>query len=332
MKILHITNAFPYENAPAYGIFVKEQIEQLKQGDASIMHDVFFINGKKEGKKAYWNAIFQLRRQIKSYDLIHCHHVYSAFIALLVKPRKQKMITSFLSSGFFDASKIPFWISNRLYRWVLRNTDAKIFKDKIPDFALQDLSFHYLPNGVDTSFFSPMPMSEAKQKLNLAHDKKYLLFVSANDLHRKEKRYDLFQEIVKKLKEQYQHEDIEELHLVNAKRQEVPLYFNASHIHILTSDYEGSPNSVKEALSCNVAVVSTSVGNVVKMLEDIPNCYVSAKQDSQTMAELAHKCLKTQEEILNIDIRSHIFTKKLDNQSIIKQLIQLYYQLYNHSK
>ena len=48
MKVLHITNNFPSEINPIFGIFVKEQIQSLNKIDDS--NDVFFINGRENGK------------------------------------------------------------------------------------------------------------------------------------------------------------------------------------------------------------------------------------------------------------------------------------------
>lgn len=83
MKILHITNNFPTKQYPVFGIFVKEQIESLSK--LGVANEVFFINGREQGKKAYWRAIKDLRSKLKNgdYDLLHCHHSFSAIILFL---------------------------------------------------------------------------------------------------------------------------------------------------------------------------------------------------------------------------------------------------------
>jgi hypothetical protein len=83
MKVLHITNNYPTLKFPIFGIFVKEQIDSLtKQG---VENEVFFINGKENGKKEYLQAICKIRKIIKKqqFDIIHCHHLFSAIILLL---------------------------------------------------------------------------------------------------------------------------------------------------------------------------------------------------------------------------------------------------------
>ena len=47
MKVLHITANYPTQAHPVFGIFVKEQVESLR--NEGVGCDVFFSNGKEEG-------------------------------------------------------------------------------------------------------------------------------------------------------------------------------------------------------------------------------------------------------------------------------------------
>ncbi len=64
----------------------------------------------------------------------------------------------------------------------------------------------------------------------------------------------------------------------------VPLYMSACDVLLLTSAHEGSPNVVKEALACNLPVVSVDVGDVRERLEHVGGCVVCDDDRPSTIA------------------------------------------------
>ena len=49
---------------------------------------------------------------------------------------------------------------------------------------------------------------------------------------------------------------------------------NAADALLLTSFIEGSPNIIKEAMACNLPIVSVRVGDVPQIIAKARNCYV----------------------------------------------------------
>ena len=62
----------------------------------------------------------------------------------------------------------------------------------------------------------------------------------------------------------------------------VPFYMNACDAVLLTSLHEGSPNVVKEALGCNVPVVSVRVGDTPLLLSGVDGCML-VDRDSEAL-------------------------------------------------
>ena len=311
MRILHITNNFPTLNFPIFGIFIKEQIESLRS--LGNENEVFFINSREEGKIAYLKSLGRLRRHLKqnSYDIIHCHHSYSGVTFLLSGqwPNTRRLL-SYQSDPRNEGGIILF---NILYRFF----DRIILKNRPKETNLSKTV--YLPNGVNTGFFAPMDKSECKKKLGLDQSKRYILFMDSYN-RRPCKRIDRYSETLAILKEKYHYSNIEPLVLTNTGRSLIPAYINASDLHLLTSDFEGSPNSVKECLACNVPVVSTPVGNVIDMLSDVGGSYVSKSFDPEELAELSDKAFRFR----NYASRASITEKGLDIQTVAKKLIDVY--------
>lgn len=91
-------------------------------------------------------------------------------------------------------------------------------------------------------------------------------------------------------------------------------------MHLISSDFEGSPNSVKECLACNTKVVSTPVGNIEDLIGDIQGCFISKSFEPEELANLVIEALKTP----TSDLHKRIIKKQLDINSIAKKLLKIY--------
>jgi len=315
MRILHITNNYPTKKYPIFGIFVKEQIDSLSE--QGIENDVFFINGREKGKLEYLKSIYKLKKYLKgkNFDIIHCHHALSGLCLIFSgNSNKFKTVISYQNDPLHEQGKYLYFFIKKWFNFIILKNNSSIVNNS---------SVFYQPNGVNTIFFKPMIKEECIKILKLRNDKRYILFVSSNFI-RDQKRYDRFQEVLSILKNNYELSDIEELKLINTERSLVPYYFNAASLHLLTSDFEGSPNSVKEAMACNTPVVSTNVGNVEELLKSVNGSFVSKEKDSFELAKHAFQSLLQ----VNVNNSREILIKQeLDIESVAKKIKEVYKKL-----
>jgi glycosyltransferase involved in cell wall biosynthesis len=115
------------------------------------------------------------------------------------------------------------------------------------------------------------------------------------------------------------HGIVGELHLLTGvSHEQVPLWLNASDCLILTSEHEGSPNIVKEALACNRPIVSVDVGDVAERIGCIRGCYLS-----EGRPEALGKCLqKVFESSRQVEGRVHM--EELTLQKVARKLRVFY--------
>jgi teichuronic acid biosynthesis glycosyltransferase TuaC len=254
MRALVVTNMYPTPARPALGSFVRDQVAALRRIDDVEVEVFAFDPG---GARAYLSAARDLRRQNNDgFDVVHAHfgltawpafaaHAHAHAVTLhgtdLVHPRSRAITTAALP--FLD----------------LVATVSEPLAAAIPGWAVRRGRRAVLPCGVDTLRFTPIPKSEARQRLGLQPKGRYLLFPA--DPARHEKRYDRALATAA---------DTELLTLGNVEPAEVPFYVNAANAVLVPSDRESFGLAVLEALACNVPVLTTPVGIAPEVLQDIP--------------------------------------------------------------
>jgi len=138
-----------------------------------------------------------------------------------------------------------------------------------------------LPSGVDPDIFRPEPRELARRRLGWNHDDIVVLFNSGNGAP--VKRRDLAEAAVgcaRRTRPSLRMEVMDG----HCDPDLVPAVMNASDCLLVTSDYEGSPTVVQEALACNLPVVSVNVGDVAQRLAGVRATCI-APRDPQALAQ-----------------------------------------------
>lgn len=258
MKVLFVSSG-----NSKFGIspIVKNQGISLKKVGVDL--DFFTINNK--GVIGYLRNIPRLKRILKKkyYDLIHAHYSLSAIVVTLAGSKP--LIVSLMGSDI-QVNTAWKWLIKifSTYLWAVTIVKSERMKQQI---GIQKSLV--IPNGVDLKMFRFIEKKEALTKVSFDKEKKHVIFVSSPD--RLEKKYLLAKNAVDLLRN-----DGVELNVVkNVDHQLMPYYMNAADILLLTSSWEGSPNVVKEAMACNLPIVSTDVGDVKEIIGNTEGCYIT---------------------------------------------------------
>jgi teichuronic acid biosynthesis glycosyltransferase TuaC len=123
-----------------------------------------------------------------------------------------------------------------------------------------------LPSGVDQEVFAPEPQARARGRLGWGASERVVLFNAGRDA--RIKRLDLARQAVELARPLVAGLRLEVLD-GGTPPEGVPALMNAADCLLLTSDWEGSPTVIQEALACNLPVVSVDVGDTVERLRGV---------------------------------------------------------------
>lgn len=265
LRVLTVTNLYPSPHHPSYGSFVASQVESLRE--EGIETDVYFIDGHRS-KWEYLKAIWAIRPLLTrgGYDLVHSHYGLSAVYPLLF--HRLPVVVSFLGDDVLGGERFPV-LKSRVSDFVSRRADAVIVKSDEMKERLGLAAAHVVPNGVDFRRFRPLDRAESRKKLGYALDRRYAIF--PYDPARAVKGFDLASDAMRIVAESVPAE-IKTVSGVDPAM--MPDHYNAADLLLLTSLSEGSPNAVKEALACNLPVVSTPCGDVAERLAGVSSCHL----------------------------------------------------------
>jgi len=299
--------------------FIARQVRFLQAAGVDV--DVFSFRGGGRPLRylAAW-ARLQLRLVRQRYDIIHAQFGQSGLLAL---PKRLPLVVTFRGDDLFGilgkggrptpAGRLLQWLSRR----VARRADAAILvSEHLKEYLSQSAPVHIVPSGLDLDVFRCIPQEEACRHLGLSPDRRRVLFVG--DPGDPRKRYDLARQSVDLVNRTMPAELVIGWRVPHA---EMPFYMSACDALVFTSRAEGSPNAVKEALACDLPVVSVAVADVPLRLQGIPGCEVCADDSPETIAAALDRTLRRDERSGG---RGRDAARQLDERLLTARVIDIY--------
>ena len=304
MRILIVCS----ENKGRINPFIEEQVDAIRSLGPEL--EYFTIKGK--GITGYLSHYFLLRKKLraKPYDLVHAHYGLSGLLCTFQKIRP--VIITFHGSDVMN--KKVRWLS----RWAARRAQFNILVEAGFAKKLGISHFEVVPCGVNFSTFYEVNPVQARLLLKLSPTEPLVLFTSAFD--NPVKNFPLAEKAIQ--------QSVLQPRLIELKgysREDVNLLMNACNVLLLTSFSEGSPQVVKEALTCRLPVLSTRVGDVPQLALKTSGITL-VPYDATVIAETLDRIIP-----LGKRVEDQEFIQEYDNEKIASRICAIYQKVINHS-
>lgn len=320
MKGLRVIGVIPgSEEWTAAFSFSKRQMESMSRVGCEV--ELFFLKNRRSPRELFRERK-NLRTLIREFqpDLVHAHFgTMTAFFCATAS--HVPLVVSFRGSDLNPAGE-----EDRGLRWVLgyllsqiaalrarsiicvsRGVRSRLWWNKKGSYVI--------PTGVDVNLFQPIPLEKARKRMGWGMDERIVLFSAG--VSAKNKGIDLVQLAVK-----YAENILGNIRLKvmdgSMDPDEVPWAMNAADCLIFASRYEGSPNVVKEAIACNLPLVSVDVGDVCEQLDGVSPSVVAAR-DPQAMGGALVELLKRSERS-----NGHLIIERISQETIARKIMTVY--------
>jgi len=294
-EVLVVTSAWPHVENPIYGIFV--QREQAALRELGVRADVVFVRGYRS-PFAYLLAcveLFRRGRDKNGYAVVHAYGGEASLPALCYG--SAPLVVTYLGDDLLGTSSseglvpLPSRVRRAVIRALARRVNRTVTRSSAMEEALPEIvrcRNTILPAGVDASIFQPVDHGQARRELGWLGVERVVLFAADPDVPGK--RYGLAREAVELARPRLPNV---RLHVArDVPPDQMPTMMAAADCLLLTSATEGSPNVVKEALMCNLPVVTVRVGDVDETLRGVNPSWIRGS-DPNDLAEALVACLES---------------------------------------
>jgi len=285
LRVIFVTGMHPTAALPNRGVIIRRLAEAVRGRG----HEVEVIDvGGDRGTVRYLAARTRVKRAVRDRapDLLHVHFGYS----VLAVPRVSvPIVASFYGDDLngtpaaAERISLKSRIGTIASKWLaVRSRRCIVVSESMKDRMWEPLRDRttVVRDAVDPGFFVARTRSDARARLGIEGEHPLVLFP-----HRSEdfnKRLWLAARAVEAVREWVPEA---QLWIVNGRpADEMPWYYAAADVLLVTSICEGGPSSAKEALSCGIPVVSVPVGDL-QLASDAPEAVFLRAAAPEALAE-----------------------------------------------
>jgi glycosyltransferase involved in cell wall biosynthesis len=267
----------------------------------------------------------KLRRLAKDFDVVHAQYGSACALATAAVEGVPKVLSIRGNDwNVHDAAFGFYYFHTRAARWMTRRSLSRfdvvvtVSNRVAADVKASALakSVVSIPSPVDLQRFVPLDKRDAKALLGSPNCEERWVLFNALSLADPVKRFPLAQKAFDLANEQCG--NLRLRIATNLPHGDLPLFTAACDVILCTSETEGWPNCVKEALACNVPFVSTDVSDLKEIAAAEPACRV-CPDDPRALAQ--NLC-----EVLNLErpvnVRKH--AEPMSVECLSQRLVEVY--------
>ena len=279
MRIIVLTNNWPTVEDPWVTPGLRDQVEALRGQGIEI--DLWIIrHGKPLSYLRYFLKCCLLNFKPSRYDLMHAYYGHSGLFALF--QRKYPLLITFLGSDLMTPPTSKRYYNTIIGRIAVRFAHSVIVMTEEMKIASGRDDAIVIPFGVNSKIFFPVARKEARRQLGISEDEKIILFPW--NPARQVKRFDLAEKAIEIVRQSGF--PVRLYPVFNEQRDKLALLMNAADVMVMLSDHEGSPVAVREALACDLPIVSVDAGDVWQLISDVQNCYCCQREPADIAAKI----------------------------------------------
>lgn len=356
-KIAVFSNMYPSAKHPTFGLFVKNQVDLLKNTGQEV--DVVAITNPEKGrmttlkKYAVWflQSLVYMMKNKKNLSLTHAHYVFPTGLISLIG-KKWMGIPYVVTSHGGDIDKMAAKSGRiaKLTKKILHEAEAvivvgeKLKLDVVNRFGIPENNVHVMSMGVNTGIFKTANKKNARESLNLSIEGKVILFVGnvieAKGLLELVEAFAMLQESAadsqlyivgsrkdstfeSKLQVFIQDRNVKGIQFVDPVGQEdLALWMAAADVLALPSYHEGFGLVALEAMAVGTRVVATNVGGLPYLLADGGGILVEAK-DANALANGLEQALRSESTLFKPENAQQKVSEN-SFEAILDRLLQIY--------